>query len=126
MAQGELDQNDFFAFPIFVVATLTNLGLLDLDVLSFFGDTLLEIGRVNVTIATGASIATLLWVLYTNDVGLRARSGLDFWIILVTIWLILVPPFVAEVDALVSGTQAGAIVAFLLQSAGYSAASYIE
>jgi hypothetical protein len=126
MAQGELDTNDFFAFPLFVVSTLFDLGLVELDLLSFLGDTLATVGRTDLTAATFVSLGALLWVLYTNGVRLRGTTGLSLWIIIVTFWLILVPPFVQEVDAIVSGTQVGALVAFLLQSAGYTAASYVE
>jgi len=125
MTMGKVDLNDLLIMPGFLLAVLLNLQLIDDPTQGLLSS---EIWAHSST-ATSFSVATLLGllslgiVLYTNDFSFGIAGTLTIWAVIVTVGLMLAPPFVPIVSAILTSTAAS-YVAFALQALGYVEVSY--
>lgn len=126
MADLSLDGNDLFAAPLFVLGSLVQLELVNN---SWFGFDLLgevmSFGSASVSVAQVLSMGALLYVLYTNDLDFGGLTGVNLWLVYVTIGLVFAPPFYEPLGDLLT-TQAGALIAFLAQTTGFTIISYLK
>lgn len=127
MAQMRFDLIDVAPLIAFVAASLVSLELATnfpgADFLAQGFYTFAE-GGTSVTLSVGAvlQILSLFVALYTNDLSFSALGGIQLWLVIVTIWLVLAPPFMPILDAYLSGS--GAVVAFLVQTVGFGVTGY--
>jgi hypothetical protein len=126
MADLSVDGNDLYAAPIFVLGSLISLELIDS---TWFGFDLLaevmSLGSASITVAQLMSASALLYVLYTNDLDFTGLTGVNLWLVYVTIGLVFAPPFYDPLSDVLT-TQAGGAVAFLAQTTGYTVISYLK
>ena len=128
MTKGEVDALDLAAMPIFLISgffsmeIVTNVapwGFNPAEAFLVLGPST-EIAPADVT-----SFLALAIVLWTNDVELDLNGGIQVWVILVTILLVLATPFVPIVAHYTSSSVVAGMVALAFQSLGYTAASVL-
>jgi len=128
MATGSIDLVDIPFIGIFAFAAAAGLGLFVLP-LPFIdlNMTLFEIGqgqgRLIVTLATILSIVSLGFTFYTNQLDFSRMTGVEYWIVIATIGLVLAAPFNVILETLLPNTTA-AFIAWTIQSAGVTSLSY--
>ena len=132
MADLSVDGLDLFALPVFIAGSLASLGwlsltvpLTDLSLSSTLWSTTADGYTTQISLGIILSSVALAYVLWTNDLGWRGWSGLQIWVVAVTFWLILSPPFVPIMDMLLAGSEFAKLAAFTLQTIGFSTVSYL-
>ena len=130
MTDLALDGNDLLALPVFMLGSLGQLGFLSLSVAGISLSTVLysvtaDGYTTQISLGLLLSIAALGYVMWTNDLGWRGWSGLQIWLVIVVVWLVLSPPFVPIMKTLLLGSTWGGFVAFVLQTIGFSTLSYL-
>jgi hypothetical protein len=80
----------------------------------------------SITPAMLGMIVILAFTMYSNDWSPSLYAGMDIWIIVVTVWLIIAPPFVPILEAMIETSMLPGLVAFLIQVVGYGSASYLQ
>ena len=80
-------------------------------------------GETVISAAMVLQIAALAAVFITNKPELDLSSGIEAWLFIATLALVVLPPFVPLLDALLGSVIAG-IVAFIIQSFGISLLAY--
>lgn len=121
-----LDGQDLYAAPLFVLGSLISLELIDS---TWFGvdlaGELMSLGSASISIAQIMSAVALMYVLYTNDLDFSGLTGVNLWLVYVTIGLVFAPPFYEPLGALIT-TRVGAVFAFLAQTTGFTIISYLK
>jgi len=130
MTDLALDGNDLLALPVFMLGSLGQLGFLSLSVAGISLSTVLysvtaDGYTTQISLGLILSIAALGYVMWTNDLGWRGWSGLQIWLVIVVVWLVLSPPFVPIMKTLLLGSTWGGFAAFVLQTIGFSTLSYL-
>jgi len=130
MTDLALDGNDLLALPVFMLGSLGQLGFLSLSVAGISLSTVLysitaDGYTTQISLGLILSVAALAYVMWTNDLGWRGWSGLQIWLVIVVVWLVLSPPFVPIMKTLLLGSTWGGFVAFVLQTVGFSTLSYL-
>lgn len=130
MADLSIDGNDLWALPIWIAGTLGSLDLLSLDIGGYGLDTVLismtaEGHTTEITVGIALAMLALGWVLWTNDLGWRGWTGIQLWVVLATVWLVLSPPFVPIMESIIMSSGIAKLVAFTLQTVGFSTISYL-
>ena len=130
MTDLALDSEDLLMLPVFMVGSMGQLGFLSLSVFGIsLADVLYSFSADGYTtqISLGLLLSTvaLLVVLWTNDLGWRGWSGLQIWLVITVVWLVLSPPFVPIMSTLLLGSEWGAFGAFVIQTIGFSTLSYL-
>lgn len=129
MSTLNVDMEDFVPLVLFSIAGLVSLGLAT----QWPGASYLQEGfwafsdsGTTVTISWGmiVSLSSLGAIMYTNSVTWSSLGGIQLWLVLVTIWLILAPPFVPILGALLS-SQFAAMIAFIIQTTGAGSLAYM-
>lgn len=127
MTQGEIDEVDLFAMPIFLLGSLFELELLYFGSLPLIGDPAATFAAplgAELSVAAVLSIAALGVVAYTNEWDLGGMSSVQTYILIATLGLIIAPPFAPIIDNAISGGF-GAVIALGIQSTGYTVLSYV-
>jgi len=78
-----------------------------------------------ITLPLLVSLAALGVVLYTNEWYRSEQSVIQFGLFIVTLWLILSPPFVPLMAAVIESSALVGIGAVVVESAGFLSISYI-
>lgn len=130
MTDLALDIEDLYALPFFMIGSMGQLGFLNVSLLGIsLSDILYSFSAngyvTNISLGMVISLIALLYVLWTNDLGWRGWSGLQIWLVIAVIWLVISPPFVPIMHTLLLGSSIGAFVAFFLQTIGYTTLSYL-
>lgn len=129
MTRGQVDFLDLLAMPIFAVAALFANGVIPGDVLGGTFDptqSLFSLGpETQISYATVVAIAAIALVLWTNKPQLDVYGGIQAWVVIVTIGLILAPPFVPLISNWMAAEPWLGIVSFLLQTTGYTVVSFM-
>ena len=128
MATGSIDIEDIPFVFVFSFAAAAGLGLfvlplpvIDLDATLF---TLGEgAGKLAITFATIASLLSLAFTLYTNQLDYSAMSAVEYWIFLATVGLVLATPFDIIISTVLPNETA-AFAAWIVQSTGVLVLSY--
>ncbi len=128
MATGSIDINDVPFIFVFAFAAAAGLGLftvplplIDLDATLF---TLGEgPGKLAITFATIASILSLGFTFYTNQLDYSALTTVEYWMVIATVGLVLATPFQIIINTVLPN-QTAAFVAWIVQSSGVLALSY--
>jgi hypothetical protein len=131
MARSDIEALEVVGGVFFVVFGLVQTKVIPSKVLGF--DLLMSLFSISgggdtatITPAMVASLAILVATLYNNDVEFDTWAALDFWLFLVTIWLILSPPFVPIIEGLIASGGWGGVVAVAIQSLGYGFLSWVD
>lgn len=127
MAKGRVDPLDLLAMPIFILGSLVSLGFISGFVILGFDPaaTLVTLpGQTAISVSNLISIAALGFVIYTNGPEWSLDGGFQVWMFWVGVGLIVSPPFIPMIDAILGGTVA-AFFAFIVQSFSYTYASYL-
>lgn len=130
MAKKNLDLNDAVVSPFFVLASGVQAGLFSLVLFGFdFAAPIFTIGSgvgaIQLTIAKSIAIGALAVALATNKPNFSAMGGLQVWVAVATIGLILAPPFSPMLQSFIQTNAVAGIVALVVQSAGYYTLSYL-
>jgi hypothetical protein len=122
MTRGEFDMIDMLAFPLFLIGTAAQTGLLpDLPILN---DMVVNSEIAQISIATLLATAALVVVIVTNKPRLDGWGAAQLWVVLATFMLVIGPSFVPLLAAVLAGDVAVA-VALIVQQAGYFVASFL-
>ena len=125
---GRIDLNDVPFIGIFSVSAATNLGFFELP-LPFFSlsDALFTLGQgegqLAISIATIGSLISLAFAFYTNRLDRSQFSGIEYWIVIATVGLVLASPFKIIINTIMMNDTA-AFVGWVVQSTGILALSY--
>jgi hypothetical protein len=128
MATGNIDLNDVPFIAIFSVAAAANLGfftlplpVIDLNAVLFtLGN---GAGKLAITFAAIASLVSLAFAFYTNRLDRSELVGVEYWIVVATVGLVLATPFQIIIDTLMMNDTA-AFVGWIIQSTGILSLSY--
>jgi hypothetical protein len=127
MSTGELDSIDGVAAPVFLLGSLTQLGLLDVGELPIIGDptaTFVTLGDATVTVGIVLALVALGTVIVSNEWELDGTSTISAWAVVATVGLLIGPPFLEPLAELTS-SGIGQIVSLTVQSTGYAVVSYL-
>lgn len=128
MTRGEFDDVDLVAMPVFLLGSLFQLDLLSVDSLPLIGDpaaAFSTVAGVEISIAMLLSLVALGVVAYTNNWSIDGISGgVQGYIVIATVGLIIAPPFMPALEEAVSG-GVGAMFALAIQTSGYAVLSYV-
>lgn len=131
MGAGEVDPFDLLLFPWFFTAGLLNvevigpaefLGVSSSEVLLAFGSGQAE---TEITLALILTVVPFLLALVTNDWGFSAATGIQIYLVLATIGIMILPPFMPLLEYALSNSEAAAVVSLFIQSSGYISISYM-
>lgn len=128
MAEFELDRDWLLLYPIFALGTAASLGLVQTDILPFvnLSDTFYTVANAEFTVGRIFSIAALIGVFVTRDSDVFDRvGGVELFVLYATIGLIIAPPFFPVFQETLAEGPAG-VVAFLVQSIGYTIVTYLN
>lgn len=125
--KGQVDLEDLILMPVFVISGLIGLGLI--GSFSIVGidpsAALLELpGGTAFSIANLLSIVTFAAAVATNEWEAGPWGAINLYLVVATFLLILAPPLMPLISELLSN-QVAAGFAFVIQTAGYSAVSYV-
>jgi hypothetical protein len=131
MGRAQIEALEVVGGVFFVAFGLVQTKVLESEILGF--DLLMPLFEISgggdtatITPAMIASLAILFGTLYNNDIEFNTWAALDFWLFLVTIWLILSPPFVPIIEGLIASGGWGGMVAVAIQSLGYGFLSWVD
>jgi len=127
--QGKLDIPDAVVSPFFVLSSAIALGLVNFSLAGFdFASTALEFSgsgfTTTISYATIVSIIALATAYATNRRDFSRMGGLELWVVIATVALVITPPFVPILQTLLSNKVAG-LVAIVIQAGGYYSLSYM-
>jgi len=107
--------------------TAVSLGLIDSQLIPFVdaAAVLLTAGNIEFTLGRIVSLVTLFIVFAVREVGFRATSFIDAWIVYATVGLILAPPLFPAFSETIAATPA-AFLAFTMQGVGFGIISYLN
>lgn len=127
MAKNTVDLIDVPSIIVFVVGGFVTLGFTGSSFVLWGFDPSAPVftlpGSTEISAAMVLQAAALGAVFVTNQPELDLSSGIEAWLFIVTLGLVIAPPFVPMLDTLLGMTAAG-IVAFLIQSFGISIVAY--
>ena len=125
----EFDKEDIAISGAFVLAAAASVGIAEVTLfdwsLSGIAYTFGETGGTEVMWSTLVSIIALALVWVTNDPDMDSLSDEYTYAIVGTFALVLGIGFVPQIETLVTGSDFAALLALVIQSAGYSAISYL-
>jgi len=131
MGRAQIEALEVVGGVFFVAFGLVQTKVLASTVLGF--DLLMPLLKLSgggdtatITPAMIASLAILFGTLYNNDIEFNTWAALDFWLFLVTVWLIFSPPFVPIIEGLIASGGWGGMVAVAIQSLGYGFLSWVD
>ena len=128
MTRGEFDTLDIVASPLFALGALTDNNIIDAPTVMGWNpaDIIWQAGaHTEVTWATLLSIIALGFVIYTNKPSVSVYGGVQAWMVITTVGLVLAPPFVPIVEQFITHNQLVGFLAFSLQSSGYAVISWL-
>lgn len=132
MAQLEYDGIDIAALIPFMAGSLASLGLwnpglplVDVALTDALWTFSADGYTTQISIAILLSLSAVAIVMATNDVGFGTLTTVQIWVVLVTVWLILAPPFVPLLSAVLESSQWAGFVAFLIQSVGITILGFL-
>ena len=129
MATGSIDLNDIPFIFVFSFAAAANLGVFVLPLPAGISltDSIWTIGSgqgaLTITIAVVGSILALAATFYTNQLDYSSMKGVEYWIVIATVGLVLAAPFQVIINTLLP-VQTAAFGAWCIQSIGVLALSY--
>jgi hypothetical protein len=127
--QGKLDGGDMLAGLFFMLGGMTQLGFINgenfpfvnpadaIHTFSYGGES------VTISIAIGLSLLALVVAFITNDQSFSAMGGMQLFLVIVTVGLIISPPFMPILAEALTADIAG-LVALFLQTIGYLQVSW--
>lgn len=80
--------------------------------------------EISITFPRLVLIGSLGYLLYTNDLDLTSHSASQIFVVFSLIWMVISPPFVPIMQALVSDVATASIGAFFVQSLGWGIVMY--
>jgi len=124
--QMRVNVADYLGLPIFVICVMMSLGMMSSTIGGIeLGETLLDLGSDHgFSVANVLAIATLGYVAYTNDWGGGMMTGIQAWIVLATIGLLIAPPFLPIVQDTLAQYPAN-VFALVVQVGGFISFSYV-
>jgi hypothetical protein len=126
---GRIDWDDRAFGAAFLLASAVSLEVLTVPGTTLFSDTLFVIGSeptgAAFSIAKLVSIVALGATILTNRTDFSKLTGVEFWASIVTIGLVLAPPFVPLLETLLQSSLIAGIFAILLQAGGFAIISYL-
>lgn len=128
MARGEVDPVDLVAMPFFAIAALFANNVIPGSEMPYFNPNgvLLQLGpETSITYATVVALAALAVVIWTNKPRLNIYGGIQAWLVVVTVALILAPPFVPLLGHYIGSNMILGIVSFVVQTTGYVIISFM-
>lgn len=132
MADLQYDGIDLPGVIIYLIGALATLGWAELSVPLtdiVLSDTLWTLTAngysSNVSLATLLTLLGIFWIAATNDLGWRGWSALQIWIVASTIWMVISPPFVPLMHAILMGSEWAKVIAFSLQTIGVGLIAYL-
>lgn len=125
MAEQQIDLNDAFVSPLFILMMAADSALIDFELLGFdFASPILSSGFAEVSTASIISVLCILVVIATNKPDIRGLGFIQFWVALVTIGLVVAPPFVPALDWLL-GHAIPAAFSVIIATAGFYILAYL-
>lgn len=128
MTRGDVDLEDLALMPIFALASLFANDVIPGDALGALDptQTLFTLGpETSISIATIVAVVALGVVLWTNQPRLDPYGGIQAWVVIATVALIIAPPFVPLLENYLTAFPMLGIVSFILQTTGYTIASFM-
>jgi hypothetical protein len=132
MAQGEIDVLDLPFFVLFFIGGLIHNGITsfgEVPVIDFhLADPLFSLGTTypaEITPAMLLTIGGLGAAIVTNEWGIDGTSAVQFYVVIVTIMLIVLQPFIPLLNEFLLASEGAALVALMIQSYGYISVSYL-
>ncbi|WP_436934095.1 hypothetical protein [Halovenus marina] len=126
MTRGKLDLNDSVVSPWFVLSAAIAVGLVEFSLFGFnFADPLINLpDGGGISAAKIISLLALATAFATNRPNFDKMGAVETWVAIVTIGLVIAPPFFPLLDALLGNEFAG-LIAVVVQSAGFYALAYL-
>jgi len=127
MGTKTVELMDVPSIVVFVLGSFFSLGFVS-DSFSIMGfnpsSALLTLpGETAISVAMVLQLAALIAVFVTNQPELDLSTGIEAWLFIATLGLVVAPPFVPLLDALLGSAIAG-MGAFVIQTFGISLVAY--
>ena len=124
---GRIDIDDMMVSPVFVLAAAVAAGLIQFapfgvdlasDVITFTSETGLSPADIISILCIGVVIAT-------NKPSLSMMSGIEMWVAVATLGLVLAPPFAPVIESFIQGSTVVGLVSVIIQAGGFYSLSYL-
>lgn len=124
---GRIDIDDMVVSPFFVIASCIAVGLFPGTIMGVdFASNLIDFGNnAGLSIANIVAITSIGVVIASNEPDLSAMSGVETWVAIATIGLVLTPPFAPALETFLSSSDIIGILSVSVQSGGLYSLSYL-
>lgn len=128
---GRIDWDDRVASVFFLFGSAINAGVVKgPSILGWYlGDVVYVLGSgpgaVEVTGAKVLALVALFGTIATNRTDFSKLVGIEYWIAITTIGLVIAPPFMPLVESLITGSIIIGLFSIMLQAGGFYAISYL-
>lgn len=126
---GRIDWDDRLLGAIFLLSSAVSVGLVTVPNTTVFTDVLFSFGPsdalVEITVSRVISLGALAATIATNRTDFSSLVGLEWWAAIVTIGLVVSPPFAPIIDHFISASPVAGAVALGIQAGGYATISYL-
>lgn len=126
---GRIDWDDRLLGAVFLLSSAVSVGLLTVPGTTIFTDALLSFGPsdavVEVSLSRVISLAALVATIATNRTDFSQLVGVEWWVAITTIGLVIAPPFAPIIEHFLNASPVAGAVSIALQAGGYATISYL-
>ena len=127
--QGKIDLNDALVSPFFVLSSGVAADLFSLELFGWdFAAALFTVGsgaaQVSISTANIVAILALVIAYATNRPEFDGWKLVETWTAIVTVGLVVAPPFAPPLEALIQASPIVGLVSVIIQAGGFYALSY--
>ena len=131
MARNSIDAVDIIPGLMYLFGSLASVGMVsmtipvvDISVVEALYSLSYQSETVTFTLAKIMSIIGLGWILITNDLSLRAMGPVQIFMSIAIVGLVIAPPFIPILNALLLGSDFAAVISPGIQWYGVINLSY--
>lgn len=126
---GQIDWDDRIFGVVFLLSSAVAVGLLTVPGTSMFSDTMLTIGNepeaATFSLAKITSLVALMAAIVSNRTDFSKLTGVEFWTAVVTVGLVITPPFAPLISAFIAESVVAGAFALTIQAGGFFVISYL-
>jgi hypothetical protein len=126
---GRVDWDDRLFGVAFLLASAVSVGFLTVPGTSMFSETMLTIGdgtaAAEFSLAKLVSLVALMAAIVSNRTDFSKLTSVEWWVAVVTIGLVIAPPFSPLIDAFLNSSVIAGAFAIAIQAGGFFIISYL-
>jgi len=126
---GRIDWDDRIFGAAFLLSSAVAVGFLTVPGTSMFSETMLTIGdgsaAAEFSLAKLVSLVSLMAAIASNRTDFSKLNGVEWWTAVVTIGLVIFPPFSPLIDQFINTSIVAGAFAIAIQAGGFFIISYL-